>query len=274
MIALRLPSCIREELHNGPQLVDGRVALGHRRRPRHRPGDQRAARGERRDGRRQLPARRRGRRRRRSTRSPRPAAARRPTPRSVDDADECQAMVDAVVADFGGIDILVCNAGIASRGTAVADTDPAEMIRVVTTHAFGPHHLARLRAAVDAQPRPRRHRDDLVGGHVVHGPERGAVQHGQGGDGGVGVHAGQGGAPATASTSTSSRPASSRPTWASACAVPASATATWRTSARSTPRRRSGGCASRSTWPTSCCGCAATAPATSPASASSATAAG
>jgi NAD(P)-dependent dehydrogenase (short-subunit alcohol dehydrogenase family) len=62
---------------------------------------------------------------------------------TVDDADECQAMVDAVVADFGGIDILVCNAGIASRGLGVADTDPAEMIRVVTTHAFGPHHMAR-----------------------------------------------------------------------------------------------------------------------------------
>ena len=50
----------------------------------------------------------------------------------------------AVVADFGGIDILVCNAGIASRGRAVADTDPEEMIRVVATHAFGPHHLCRL----------------------------------------------------------------------------------------------------------------------------------
>ena len=53
-------------------------------------------------------------------------------------------MVDAVVADFGGLDILVCNAGIASRGNSVADTDPAEMMRVVATHAFGPHHLARL----------------------------------------------------------------------------------------------------------------------------------
>ena len=53
-------------------------------------------------------------------------------------------MVDAVVADFGFVDILVCNAGIASRGRSVADTDPAEMARVVATHAFGPHHLARL----------------------------------------------------------------------------------------------------------------------------------
>jgi NAD(P)-dependent dehydrogenase (short-subunit alcohol dehydrogenase family) len=63
---------------------------------------------------------------------------------SVDDADACATMIDAVVAQFGGLDILVCNAGIASRGNSVAETDPAEMIRVVAAHAFGPHHLARL----------------------------------------------------------------------------------------------------------------------------------
>ncbi len=53
-------------------------------------------------------------------------------------------MVDAVVADFGSVDILVNNGGIASRGNAVADTDPAELARVVATHAIGPHHLCRL----------------------------------------------------------------------------------------------------------------------------------
>ncbi len=63
---------------------------------------------------------------------------------SIDDADADGAMVDAVVADFGFVDILVCNAGIASRGHSVADTDPAEMIRVVATHAFAAHHLSRL----------------------------------------------------------------------------------------------------------------------------------
>jgi 3-oxoacyl-[acyl-carrier protein] reductase len=63
---------------------------------------------------------------------------------SVDDADACATMIDAVVAEFGRLDILVCNAGIASRGNSVADTDPAEMMRVVAAHAFGPHHLARL----------------------------------------------------------------------------------------------------------------------------------
>ena len=53
-------------------------------------------------------------------------------------------MVDAVVADLGAIDLLVNNGGIASRGNAVADTDPAEVVRVLGTHAIGPHHLCRL----------------------------------------------------------------------------------------------------------------------------------
>jgi len=77
---------------------------------------------------------------------------------SVDDAADCAELVAGVVADFGGIDILVCNAGIASRGRSVADTDPAEMMRVVATHAFGPHHLAR-----EALPSMRmRDRGDIV----------------------------------------------------------------------------------------------------------------
>ncbi|MCX6541152.1 MAG: SDR family oxidoreductase [Actinobacteria bacterium] len=63
---------------------------------------------------------------------------------SIDDAEADRVMVEAVIAEFGYIDLLVCNAGIASRGQAVADTDPAEMQRVVATHAFGAHHLSRL----------------------------------------------------------------------------------------------------------------------------------
>ena len=63
---------------------------------------------------------------------------------SIDDAEADRTMVEAVLADFGHIDILVLNAGIASRGQTVADTDPAEMQRVVATHAFSAHHLARL----------------------------------------------------------------------------------------------------------------------------------
>jgi NAD(P)-dependent dehydrogenase (short-subunit alcohol dehydrogenase family) len=63
---------------------------------------------------------------------------------SVENWDEDVAMVEKVVADFGGVDILINNAGIASRGQSVADTDPAEMERVVRIHAFGPHYLSKL----------------------------------------------------------------------------------------------------------------------------------
>ena len=63
---------------------------------------------------------------------------------SVDDAEQDARMVDAVVADLDPIDILVNNGGVASRGNAVADTDPAEVARVIGTHAIGPHHLCRL----------------------------------------------------------------------------------------------------------------------------------
>jgi len=63
---------------------------------------------------------------------------------SVEAFDEDQQMVEAVLRDFGGVGILVNNAGIASRGQSVADTDPAEMERVVRIHAFGPHYLSKL----------------------------------------------------------------------------------------------------------------------------------
>ena len=63
---------------------------------------------------------------------------------SVDAFAEDAAMVQAVLADFGHVDILINNAGLASRGQSVADTDPIELERVVRTHAFGPHFLAKL----------------------------------------------------------------------------------------------------------------------------------
>ncbi len=63
---------------------------------------------------------------------------------SVENWDQDAAMVDQIVSDFGGVGILVNNAGIASRGHSVADTDPEEMERVVRIHAFGPHYLSKL----------------------------------------------------------------------------------------------------------------------------------
>jgi 3-oxoacyl-[acyl-carrier protein] reductase len=63
---------------------------------------------------------------------------------SVDDFQHCEAMVTAAITDFGHIDILVNNAGNASRGQTVADTDPAELERVIRTHAFGAWSCSKL----------------------------------------------------------------------------------------------------------------------------------
>ena len=57
---------------------------------------------------------------------------------SVDDFEQNAEMVAAIEADHGAVSILVNDAGIASRGQSVVDTDPAEMRRVVATHVFGP----------------------------------------------------------------------------------------------------------------------------------------
>ena len=63
---------------------------------------------------------------------------------AVENFDEDAAMVDAVIRDFGSIGILVNNAGIASRGQKVADTDPKELERVLRIHAMAPHFLSKL----------------------------------------------------------------------------------------------------------------------------------
>ena len=63
---------------------------------------------------------------------------------AVDDPEADEAMVAKVVDELGGINILVHNAGIASRGQSVADTHPDEVLKLLNTHAIGPHHLTRL----------------------------------------------------------------------------------------------------------------------------------
>ena len=63
---------------------------------------------------------------------------------SVDDYEQNARMVADIERGLGPVSILVNNAGIASRGRSVVDTDPEEMRRVVATHAFGPHYLAAL----------------------------------------------------------------------------------------------------------------------------------
>ncbi len=63
---------------------------------------------------------------------------------SVENFEEDQKMVADVLKDFGSIGILINNAGIASRGHTVADTDPLELERVLRVHAMAPHFMSKL----------------------------------------------------------------------------------------------------------------------------------
>lgn len=60
---------------------------------------------------------------------------------SVSDIEAVDALAAAATAELGGVDLLVCNAGIASRGLSVGDTDHTELQRVMATHALGAHRL-------------------------------------------------------------------------------------------------------------------------------------
>ena len=77
---------------------------------------------------------------------------------SVAEEEASTAMVAAIEADFGPMSILINNAGIASRGRSVADTDAAEVEKLLAIHAVGAHRLSRL-----ALPQLRQHdRSDIV----------------------------------------------------------------------------------------------------------------
>ena len=77
---------------------------------------------------------------------------------STDDPVQNTVLVAEVLAQYSGIDILVLNAGIASRGKSVAETEAEELWRLVATHALGPHQLCR-----DVLPSMRtRGRGDII----------------------------------------------------------------------------------------------------------------
>ena len=63
---------------------------------------------------------------------------------AIGDYERTAKMIERVESELGPIGILVNNAGIASRGLSVVDTDPAELRRVMATHAFGSHYLCKL----------------------------------------------------------------------------------------------------------------------------------
>ena len=82
---------------------------------------------------------------------------------SVDDFERSAAMVAAIEADHGAIGILINNAGIASRGQSVVDTDPAEMRRMVATRSssgFGaPYNMGKTAMEALAYTPAREERD-------------------------------------------------------------------------------------------------------------------
>ena len=168
---------------------------------------------------------------------------------SVADPDDNRAVVEAVVADFGGLDLLVSNAGIASRGRTVANTDAAELEKVLRVHALGPHELCRL-----ALPHLRRRpRSDIV--------FISSVAASRFMPGGAPYAMGKAAAEALAHTLAREEraagvhvnivaPASSTPRWAPGwCGPPPGLT----TSARWTRPRRSAMSARRRRWPRPCC---------------------
>ncbi len=62
---------------------------------------------------------------------------------SVADPAALEELADAAIEAYGAVDILVANAGIASRGTSIADTNPDEFLSVMSTHALGVQRLLR-----------------------------------------------------------------------------------------------------------------------------------
>jgi 3-oxoacyl-[acyl-carrier protein] reductase len=62
---------------------------------------------------------------------------------SVADPDDVERLADEVLARFERIDILVSNAGTASRGRPIDATDPEEFEALMATNVFGPQRLLR-----------------------------------------------------------------------------------------------------------------------------------
>ena len=65
-------------------------------------------------------------------------------PASVDDPDAATGLGETVLDDFGPVDILVCNAGIASRGGTVAETSLDEVDRLMRTHVYSAFQLCQV----------------------------------------------------------------------------------------------------------------------------------
>lgn len=66
-------------------------------------------------------------------------------------------LIDEASAALGGIDILICNAGLDFRGAPVAETGADEVARLLNVNVLAPHQLSRL-----VIPAMRRSGGDIV----------------------------------------------------------------------------------------------------------------
>jgi len=72
----------------------------------------------------------------------------------LDDPAAAADLAAAATSALGPVDLLVCNAGVASRGRSVADTPASEVERVMAVHALSTHRLvAELLCSLRAAPR-------------------------------------------------------------------------------------------------------------------------
>jgi 3-oxoacyl-[acyl-carrier protein] reductase len=60
---------------------------------------------------------------------------------SLETPEDVDRLAQTAVESVGSIDILVCNAGIASRGLSIAETMPGEVEHVMAVHAVSAHSL-------------------------------------------------------------------------------------------------------------------------------------
>ena len=77
---------------------------------------------------------------------------------SLEDIEGLSTLMEAVQKELGDPGILVHNAGIASRGKSVAETQASEVDQLMRVHAFAPHELSK-----QALPGMRKHeRGDII----------------------------------------------------------------------------------------------------------------
>ncbi|SHN38368.1 SDR family NAD(P)-dependent oxidoreductase [Cryptosporangium aurantiacum] len=94
---------------------------------------------------------------------------------SIDDPAAAAGLVEQVRADYGPVDLLVSNAGTASRGTSIADTGDEEYLRLLRVHTLGP--LALIRAALPGLRAAGRGDVIVVSSSIVQSTPRGGAAY-------------------------------------------------------------------------------------------------